>query len=123
MRVVIRRELFQQARHDAVDPVVFRTAGHLFVEGTESTALAVDPCRHLAMVAAQVTILVGHHRQHFFRRRAQQIRQAQNQVIGMTAKQAPARPLEHRRIELIVNDDMMDRRPFQFFLNLVQYAE
>ena len=84
---------------------------------------AVDPGAKAAMVAAQVAVFVGQHRQKPATVQRHQQWQANHKVIGATTEQAIARNLLDAGVELIAEQHMVNRRAFHLAADALQRLE
>ena len=84
---------------------------------------AVDPGAELAVVAAQVAVLVREHRQQPPPVQHHQQRQPDAQRIDRAAEEPEARHLADAGVEVVVEVDMVDRRPLDLAADAVERLE
>ena len=84
---------------------------------------AVDPGAKATMVAAQVAVFMGQHRQKPATVQRHQQWQANHKVIGATTEQAIARNLLDAGVELIAEQHMVNRRAFHLAADALQRLE
>lgn len=93
MGVVVRPETIERARHGGVHPAIFSAVGDFLMGRAKSAPLPVNPRANLGVIAAELTVFVRDRCQHSLRSHAEQIRQAQDEMVDVSAEQAEARDL------------------------------